>query len=215
MNLIKLAVLAVLIPGASCLHAQTINVNYDSNAPESNFSAPTNESDSTAYSITMTSDATNVYVQLTVASPSNYTGYNFANLYFDTTAVTPTTGSDIGFEVTNSDAFIPGGAGPVSTAGTGLSYTASNGSIDFVLPWSYLETDPNNLGFTEISATNNVLRLNLSQSFGYSVAGGSASYGDTRLGEVTLTTPEPSALSLVLIGGLGTALFARRRLNLI
>jgi hypothetical protein len=210
MNLFKIAALLALLTATSSLKAQVL-VTYDPNAPESNFGAPTGASDTTAYSIALTSDATNVYVQLTVASPSTFTGATFANLYFDTTAKDPTTGSDLGFEVGNSDAFIPGAPGSVSTAGTGISFTETNGNISFTVPWSYFETDPNGLGFTPISASNNVLRLNLSQSFGYSVAGGGTAYGDTRLGEVTLATPEPSSFLLLLVGGLSLTLLARFR----
>ena len=54
---------------------------------------------------------------------------DFGNLYFNTTAVTPTTGSNLGFEIENSDAFTPGVAGTVSTVGTGVSYTDNAGTV--------------------------------------------------------------------------------------
>jgi hypothetical protein len=52
--------------------------------------------------------------------------------------------------------------------------------------------------FTPFATTG--VRLNLSQSFGYSVAGGSGFYGTDRLGIVTTPVPEPSVLALSAVG---------------
>jgi hypothetical protein len=56
------------------------------------------------------------------------------------------------------------------------------------------------------------VQLRLSQTFGYSVAGGS-SFGDDRLGFAKLTSaaPEPAAWSMMLVGFFGLGSMVRRR----
>jgi hypothetical protein len=183
-------------------------VGFDPSAPESNFGAPTAFSDSIGYTITMGSTATDVQLSLvaTGALP-----YSFANLYFDTTAINPATGSDVGFEIENNDTFIPGVPGTYSTAGDGITYSVGATSEAISIPWSFFTTDPQALGFTKISATNNVLRLDLSQTFGYSVAGGSANYGATELGEVTYSTPDTMTTGAFLAVATGALGLIRRR----
>lgn len=75
-------------------------------------------------------------------------GLLFSNLYFGA-GTTATQGSTLGIEVTNDDAFYPGGSGTTSLAGTGFSFTenAATGVITLTLPWSFPETDPLSIGF--------------------------------------------------------------------
>jgi hypothetical protein len=194
-----------LLLGNSTAHADAI-VNYSSTAPENNYGAPTAFSDQVAYSISLSENATDLFGTVTERSDLGGTynaGSLFANLYFGTGA-SAYGGSDFGIEVTNDRAFIPGQAGFYSLAGTGFSFTANatTGVITFTLPWAFLETDPLGMGFSTVSAANPDVLLRLSQSLGYSVAGGIVNYGPTDLGLEFLPPPAqvPEPGSLVLLG---------------
>jgi hypothetical protein len=196
-------------------------VQYNSAAPTSNFGAPTNQNHSVAYNIFFRSDADYVYGALQ-ALPSGSdgwtTGLNFANLYFDTN---PLSGSDLGVELTSDRAFRPGVAGYYNgLIASGWSYVVAPGSnygsggqgavIEFAMPWTFLTSDPLGVGYPLVNPATGV-RLNLSQAFGYSVAGGQAYYGNNRLGFTSLgAVPEPSSVLLAL-AGLGWIGWRRRR----
>jgi len=67
-------------------------------------------------------------------------------------------------------------------------------------------------GFGAVSPAG--IRLNLSPSFGYSVAGGQSNYADTQLGYVSLAEdvmPEPSTNALLAVGLAALSVVARRR----
>ena len=182
------------------VHAQ-VSVGFDPSAAVGNFQAPGNTNSNTAYTINMTSDATNVNLTLqTVGTPVDST-LNFTNLYFDTGLASGQTGSNLGFEIQNQDAFTPGVSNNTSDLNHGITFTQPTAGVwDITIPWSYFVTDPDGLGFTKITSTNDILRLDLSQSFGYSVAGGSTAYGPTELGEVTYqAAPEPSSYALAFV----------------
>lgn len=200
--------------------ASSVNVAYNGSAPIGNFSSPTNENSGGAYTIFTRGDANYFYVGL--QSGANYNGSaDFANLYFDTQH----TGSTIGFEVTNTRAFIPGVStgGPLNdgyypyTSGSAdiwNSVTAGGGVtpsvIEFAAPWSVFTS--NSLNLNTLAVATSQVRLNLSQTFGLSVAGGQSFYGDTRLGEVSLPVPEPTGFGLLgLAVAFGSSLVRRCR----
>jgi hypothetical protein len=185
-------------------------VNYDPAAAESNFGTPGNVTDAAAYNIYTKQDATYAYVLVATNGGGGAAVGTFANLYFGVGA-TAFAHSTFGTEVTNNDTFSPGGGGTFSYTGTGILETAlSATSIEVAIPFSYFETDPQGIGFPTVDAADPNIVLRLSQSFGYSVAGG-ASYGTDDLGVFTDPNfvPEPASIGLVAVGL--TALFASRR----
>lgn len=196
--------------GAEWTGANVVNVLYNSAAPVSNFGAPTNETNEVAYDIYTRGDSDYFYVGLTTAGP--YAGgLNFANLYFSTTL----TGSNVGFEVLNQNAFVPGVPGSVSyTPGANdIHYAMTPGSastpsvIEFAAPWEVFTS--NSLGLSPAPAVPaSTVQLRLSQSFGYSVAGG-ATYGAERLGQVNV--PEPATVALAGLGMVGAFALSRKR----
>jgi hypothetical protein len=150
----------------------------------------------------------------------------FSNLYFSTRFGPGTygnSGESIGFEVTNDRAFKPGGSAGYSNdvgGGTGglIQWATTNvnnvGIIEAAFSLSIFTS--NALGLSEYSTPVSPvgIRLNLSQSFGYSVAGGQTDYGDERLGFVALpqtAIPEPSTYALMGAGLLGLFAAHRRR----
>lgn len=183
-----------------------VHVLYNPSAPTGNFGAPTNENASVAYDIYVRGDANYLYVGIQTLSPVS--GLDFANLYFDTNPPAAD-GSDLGFEVTNNRAFIPGGSGYTNytagadditfslTAGTG----STNGVLEFAVPFTFLINDPLGMGFPH-ATPGSYVTLRLSQSFGYSVAGG-ATYGADRLGRVDIPSTSIVPLPTSALSGLG------------
>lgn len=213
--------------GAEWSSTTPTSVLYNAAAPLGNFGTPTNQNHTVAYDIYLRSDSTYVY-GLLKANPAGSgndgwsTANNFANLYFSTNpfGYAGTASGSIGFELLNDKAFKPGVAGylPGNLSSFGLVTALNAGSdysgggqgavIEFALPWNYFYSDPQAAPFAPITATNNALRLNLSQSFGYSVAGGNADYGTNRLGVLTAPVPEPASIAAL---GLGILALKRRR----
>ncbi len=176
-----------------------------------NFGTPSNLTDYNPYTIYTNSDSTNYYVGLESNGPINVGNLDFANLYFSTDLAD---GSTVGFEANNSRAFIPGVAGNYNyTASSGIvlddTSTPTQYAIEFSVPFSFFTSDPLGMGFP--LATTDV-ELRLSQTFGYSVAGG-ASYGAGRFGDFAVPTPEPSTLTLAGLAACACLIpIARRKL---
>jgi hypothetical protein len=187
--------------------APTSTVLYDPAAPISNFQNPTNTA-TVGYSVYLNATNGYLYGALQTSALQGGTGApDFANLYFDLDPQN-NNGSDLGFSMGAGGvtAFIPGGNNVqvvltnvqfvAGTGGTVLEFAIPN--IDFEMPIAGL-TYASGQAFPNSQNPDVVLRL--SQSFGYSVAGG-ASYGATRLGEAALqdgsSVPEPAGLAVLL-----------------
>lgn len=193
--------------------APTAHVGYAEGAAEGNFGAPSNVSDNVAYDIYLHNEGGTLYGFLQGAGPTG--GLNFSNLYFDLDPAN-NNGSDLGFEIGNDDAFIPGVAGS-ATGLSGLHYALGTNSFEFSISDSYFTSKIPGLDYDTghaLAAPGGQVVLRLSQSLGYSVAGG-GDYGPNRLGAFTVPggVPEPASWAMMILGflGAGSALRARRR----
>jgi hypothetical protein len=198
----------------------TASVAYNPAAPTSNFGAPTNESNAIAYSIYLNASAGNVYGYLRADPTSGGSSVGaFANVYFDIDPLRAVpNGSDLGFEngAGGARVFVPGLSGPVAAPGVTVAISLDQLGIEFSIPNSYFTGPVAGLtyyGDEIFPTTGDKITLRLSQSFGYSVAGG-ATYGVDRLGSVYLSAvPEPASWGLIIAGfGLTGAALRRRRL---
>jgi hypothetical protein len=188
-------------------------VGYDPGAPNGNFGSPTNLAQDVGYSIYVSSDAGFWYGYF-LANPAGGGAAvaSFANLYFDMDPANAN-GSDIGFELStgNQDVFIPGIPGSNTTT-TDILVAVVGDAIEVGIPLSYFTAPFDSLPYYpghDFATDSLVLRL--SQTFGYSVAGGDT-YGDARLGAVTLAAvPEPLTLSIFGVGLIGAAAIRRRK----
>lgn len=176
-------------------------------------------SEAVGYDIYLTAGAGAVYGFLQTTTPGSIGAGSFANLYFDLDPANGN-GSDLGFEITNGRAFVPGingvySAGTAASPLAGLSYAISGDGtgIEFSIDNSLFTAAIAGLAGHPLATTGSAVTLRLSQSFNYTVAGGSA-YGNDRLGTVTLAAaggvPEPSTWAMLLIG-FGAAGYAMRR----
>ena len=192
----------------------TSAVTYDSQAPESNFGNPTSASDAIGYNIYLKAENGSVYGFLQGTGGNKPVG-PFSNLYFDLDPANGN-GSDLGFEITNQRAFVPGVNGYASTPN--LTFvSATPDSLEFAIPETYFTGPISGLSYypgQSFPSGGDRITLRLSQSFGYSVAGDD-SFGPDRLGSVQLSAvPLPASFplfgaALLGLGVLGVG--ARRR----
>jgi hypothetical protein len=190
-------------------------VTYDPTAPEGNFGNPGPPSHAIGYSIYLEDSGGMLYglLQTNPAGGGSSVG-PFANLYFDLDRQNGN-GSDLGFEVANKDAFIPGTPGFVPTPEVTFAVSPDGGTFEFSIPNSDFTGPIAGLAYATgqvfPDAANPTVTLRLSQSFGYSVAGGT-SYGNDRLGAFNVVdAPEPTSMALFGVGLAGVAAMRRRR----
>ncbi len=204
---------AVVVDGTRDASYGTIDakVDGDPNAPTSNFGDPSNTA-TNPYNISTVRDGDFVYGFLQTKSAD---ALPFANLYFDLDAATRS-GSDLGFELSannGASAFIPGVDGKVTLSGITTAFVAGQG-FEFSIPTSYFSSKIAGLNYNPALTFSGSARLNLSQSFNYSVAGGTG-YGVNRLGvvDVAAAVPEPATWAMLLIGFgmMGGAMRYRRK----
>ena len=172
-------------------------VGFDPSALLGNFGAPGNTNHVTAYSIFLKEQGGYVYGYLQ-ATTTPGPAYSFANLYFDLDRAN-NNGSDLGFEILNDRAFVPGAPGYSASLGLTFAVSADGKGLEFRIPDAFLTSAISGLTYSpgqQFAAPGGEVVLRLSQSFGYSVAGGS-SYGADRLGVVTL---EASAVPGPIVG---------------
>lgn len=208
-----LALAAVATFAVHTAFADTVTIAQDPNTPANgNFSTPS-QYGSVAYTITTSDNGTDLTVILNTADSS---ALPFANLYFDTDAATPGTGSNLGFEFgqNTEDAFDPNTSTKYSLDGTGVTsvFTVNpdGTTATITIPNSYLLDNP------IADVDGGLVSLHLSQSFGYEVTGGSANFSaPNELGAAAVSNspvPEPSTIEYMLLSSLGALGIGGRRL---
>ncbi len=190
----------------------------DPNAAVGNFQNPGSTA-TNGYTIQTSDNGTNFSVTLHSSDPN---ALPFSNLYFDTIASTPGTGSNLGFAFgqTSEEAFDPDTSTMYDLSGTGVTSlltTDANGiTILITIPNTFFLDNPLDMPFA-LTPEGTLVSLHLSQSFNYSVVGGGANFAPpTELGAANVNrplaaTPEPSSIALLGTGLIGLAGIMRRK----
>ena len=118
--------------------------------------------------------ATYFYVDIATTGPAN--SGDFANIYIGGAKF----GDAVIIKVTNDRVTSTAGGPYHSLVGTGFTYSSTGApatgyDISFALPISFLENDPDHIGFISPGNTLGVgdqVRVSGSQSYGYTYAGG-------------------------------------------
>jgi hypothetical protein len=205
--------------GAEWTGVPSVTVTHNLGADAGNFGTPSNITQGASYTVQVRDDGSYYYVALQITGDALSSAGNFANIYFDTNPPAAD-GSDVGFEVTNNDYFIPGVSGSFdATPYVTYDNTSHPGTIELAILNSFFTSGPKaGIAYPNgyPAATGDVV-LRLSQSFGYSVAGGN-SYGVTRLGSASVAAvpvPLPAAAwaGFSMLGGFGMLAGLRKRLS--
>jgi hypothetical protein len=195
-------------------YAQTASVATDPSAPTSNFGNPGNTA-TAGYNIFLTSANDKLFGA--VSQTGGTAAGTFANLYFD---INPGQGfgSEFVIEVQNMRGGVAGGPANIDLSGRIMfASNVANGltTSEFSIDNSVFRDFITGAAALGVIGTPNDIRLNLSQSLSYSVAGG-ATYGDNRLGRFSAAVaavPEPATWGMMLIGFgmMGASMRYRRR----
>lgn len=167
--------------------ASTASVTHNSTAAESNFGAPSNQTTGASYNIYLNNQGGYVYGLVQITGSAGSSAGTFANLYFDLDRANGN-GSDLAFEITNDRAFVPGVPGYSGPLGLAFAASIDGTGLEFRIPDAMFTGPIAGLNYYPgqvFTAPGGDLVLRLSQSFGYSVAGGEG-YGPDRLGAVSL-----------------------------
>ncbi len=190
--------------------ASKSTVTYAPGTLESNFGTPTPFTDAIGYQIYLKEQAGYVYGFLQSGGAGKAVA-PFANLYFDLDPQNGN-GSDLGFELggnhpNSANAFVPGVDGSAQVTNIMTVLSGDGTGIEFAIPDTDFTTAIPGLSSYPLDHAGGQLTLRLSQSFGYSVAGGEL-YGPDRLGSVTLgvsAVPLPASLPMFGAALLGLA----------
>jgi hypothetical protein len=197
--------------------AATATVATNPAAPESNFGTPDNTAKA-GYNIYLTDTGDKLFGAF--VQTGGVSAGSFVNLYFDIDPTTGSGGSELGIEVANKRGFVAGTSNyfdlsqfiDFSTTTT-AGLTTSEFSIANSVFRDFIAGAAQQGFFGAGGYTPQNVRLNLSQSLSYSVAGGST-YGANGLGTFSVAAPtgavpEPATWAMMILG-MGAVGFAMR-----
>ncbi|MCA0361903.1 MAG: hypothetical protein LCH41_12735 [Armatimonadetes bacterium] len=219
MHSLKSFVVAVIALVASVAHAQVgvdglLGAEWSSVTPTNVPLGPASGSFVTntelaTYDVYSRADATHFY-GLIVSKPADATQFaavsavQFANVYFDTN---PSTGSDLGFELSNNRAFKPGVSGYYNDSDLfglvwaktdpGVYTSGATFGFEFAVPWAYLLNDPQGVGFPSVSVGSPVMWRSV-QAYGYNFVNGNTINPGVGFGTFQ-AVPEPATMTILAL----------------